>query len=78
MSFLMPSAPSPTPIPVPPPAATPATLANPQAAVSGQNQRARAAAAAGLYGGDGTVLTSPQGTTAAPKLAGATLLSGAQ
>ncbi len=64
-----PSAPA---IPVIPPAATPATMATPEVAVAGQNQRAKAAAAAGAMtdGGTGPQALQP------PKTAAATLLGG--
>lgn len=77
MGFLSPSVPSAPPVPTPPPAAAPATLASPQAEMAGQNQRARAAAAAGMLS-NSSVLTSPQGVTQAPNRAGASLLSGVQ
>ena len=70
-----PSIPSPAPVPTPPPAAAPATLANPAVSQAGIMAKNKGAAAAGA-GADGTVATSPQGLTATPKTAGATLLGG--
>lgn len=75
MGFLSPSMPTPPPVPTPPPAAYPATLATQSVQTAGQNQRAKAAAAAGMMN-NSTVLTSPQGVTQTPNKAGATLLSG--
>lgn len=77
MGFLSPSIPSPPPVPTPPPAAYPATIASQQVQTVAQNQRAKAAAAAGALN-NSTVLTSPEGTATPPNKAGATLLSGAQ
>lgn len=53
MGFLSGSQPTPPAIPKPPPAASPPTLANTSVAQAGQEQRTRAAAAAGM-GSDGT------------------------
>lgn len=76
MGFLSPSVPSPPPVPTPPPAAYPATLATPAVAMAAQNQRAKAAGAAGMMN-NSTVLTSAEGTGDKPNRAPATLLSGA-
>lgn len=65
--------PSPPPIPIPPPMANPATMANPQVSQSGNNQRVKAAAAAGAMG-DSTIGTSAQGALSQPKLATSALL----
>lgn len=72
MGSLFSSPPSPPAIPVPPPAASPPTLANPQVAQSGQNQRAKAAAAAGISANVGGA--GPMGDLSSGNLAKTTLL----
>jgi hypothetical protein len=67
------SSPSQPNIPTPPPAAAPATMADPQVALSASNAKSRAAAAATA---DGTVGTSPQGLTTPATTAYTTLLGG--
>jgi hypothetical protein len=63
MGFLAPSPPpAPPPPPPPPPAANPPTYANAGVQASGAQAKARQAAAAGA-GFEGTLLTTPEGTT---------------
>jgi hypothetical protein len=57
---------TPPPPPAPPPAANPPTYANPAVQGVGAAAARRARAAAGPFGGDGTILTSPQGAKAPP------------
>lgn len=73
MGALFSGPPSPPAIPVPPPAASPPTLAAPSVQTTAQNQRAKAAAAAGLStdqaGGKG-----PMGDLSPDNLAKSSLL----
>lgn len=74
MGFLSPSQPqAPPPPPPPPPAANPPTYANPGVQAAGSAAMKRSAAAAGglpgVFGADGTILTSPQGTGSGPTAA---------